>query len=151
MSNLQNNRIPKGKAKKKKGRRNISRQKLFSNLYQICYLGSGKPKFNYEHVTCVKDSQCLNRCLLDCTARKLRSPVLKILKVVTFKAKYCIPQYFRDKSALKNKIHRAKNAPKLANFHFCQKIKFSFSIHNSNRVWESRYCSLERSFRRFKV
>ena len=80
---------------KKKGRRNISRQKLFSNLYQICCLGLGEPKFHYEYVTCVKDSQCLNRCLLDCTARKLRSPVFKILKVVTFKAKCCIPQYFR--------------------------------------------------------
>ena len=135
------------KVRQKKRRRNISKQKLYSNLYQICCLGWEKPRFRYEY-GCVKDSQCLNRYLLDLNGQKLRSLVFKILKVVTFKAKYCIPQYFRDKSALKNNIHRAKESSKIGEVPLLSENSvFIFS----SIIRESRYYSLESSFRRFKV
>ena len=144
-SDLPNNRAPKGKAKKRTQK--YFETKALSNLYQICCLGWEKPRFRYEY-GCVKDSQCLNRYLLDLHGQKLRSLVFKILKVVAFKAKYCIPQYFRDKSALKNNIHRAKESSKIGEVPLLSENSvFIFS----SIIRESRYYSLESSFRRFKV
>ena len=75
-SGLPNKRVPKTKVKRGIS---ISRQKFYSNLLQRFCLGPEKLIFHYVYATHVKDSQCLNRGLLDFTARKLRSVVFKIL------------------------------------------------------------------------
>lgn len=78
------------------------------------------------------------RCLLDFTARKFRSVVFKIRKVVIFKTSSFIAQYFKDISIIISILFTGqKDGPKLAKFHFCQQIQYPFSIHNSDRVAES--------------
>ena len=54
-------------------------------------------------------ASCLDRCLLNFTARKFRSViiVMKILKVLHFDTKFSIKQYFLDFFSLKRKIYQA--------------------------------------------
>ena len=52
----------------------------------------------------------------------------KILKVVTFKTKYCIHNTSRTNQHLKIIFTGQKNAEKFGKFYFCQKIQFSLPI-----------------------
>lgn len=79
-------------------------------------------------------------CLLDFMVRKLPSIMLKILKVIRFKTKSSVAQYFKAYLHLKIIFTWLKNGLKLVKLHFCHQIQFSFYIHNLDSVWESKHC-----------
>ena len=56
--------------------------------------------------------------------------MLKILKVVRFKTKSSVAQYFKAYLHLKIIFTWLKNGLKLVKLHFCHQIQFSFFIHN---------------------
>ena len=70
----------------------------------------------------------------------LPSIMLKILKVIRFKTKSSVAQYFKAYLHLKIIFTWLKNGLKLVKLHFCHQIQFSFFIHNVDSVWELKHC-----------